>query len=371
MNVHPEAELRYDRSSQTNDRPYSASRRHALTLLEVVLALGLTVVATGLIGGLIQIYQSQLELAKDNVRQTRLARSILTMIADDIRGSLREYQNDDAKTLEQFLTASAVGNASQSMGGMGGSTQSSGITGPTALGSSASVGSSATPGTSSADGTGAETTTTTTASPPSLIGTDSIIEVDVSRPPRPDEYYAETKSLLDSRIVDVPSDSKKVTWFVQAPQLFGIQDPLNQVAGVTLTENAGLVRRALDRSVARWANENGQTQQMAMTGQILAPEVIALSFSYFDGTQWLTTWDSTAQGLPWAVQITIAMQHAKSAREAPITPGTPLSSLLTLPRSETGLETYSLLAIIPGVQLLKNPADQTSTEESSTSSLGF
>jgi type II secretory pathway pseudopilin PulG len=326
-------------------------RRSGLTLLEIVLALSLTVVVTTLIGGLIQIYQGQLEIAKDNVRQTRVARAILSMMADDIRSVLRDYQNDDAKTLEAFLTASASSKA-----GSGG----------TSTGSSSSDATSA--------GMIDTTATTTVAPPPGLIGTDSIIEIDVSRPPRPDEYIGETKSLFDPRIVDIPSDSKKVSYFVQAPQLYGIQDPLNQLAAADPLKNTGLVRRSLDRAITRWAIEQAQTQQLQTSGQIIAPEVVAISFSYFDGLQWVTSWDSNSQGLPWAVQITIAMQHSRFAREAPITPGTPLATLITLPKTETGLETYSTLVVIPGVQLLKTPAEQSTTTdgtESATSSLGF
>jgi hypothetical protein len=373
--------------------------RPAITLLEIILALSLTVLATILIGGLIQIYQGQLEVAKDNIRQTRVARAILTMMADDIRSVLRDYQNDDAKTLEAFLTASAAGSAGQSAGGAagglgatGGTTGQGSAAGQTLTGQTSSTsttsGSGGASGASSGSATGTGTASTgaasagmtdataapTVAPPPGLIGTDSVIEIDVSRPPRPDEYIGETKSLFDPRIVDIPSDSKKVSYFVQAPQLYGIQDQLNQIAGADPLKNTGLVRRSLDRAVTRWANEQAQTQQLQTTGQIIAPEIIALSFSYFDGLQWVTSWDSSSQGLPWAVQITIAMQHSRYAREAPITPGTPLATLITLPKTETGLETYSTLVVIPGVQLLKTPAEQSTTTEgtdTAASSLGL
>ncbi len=350
--------------------------RPAITLLEIILALSLTVLASALIGGLIQIYQGQLEIAKDNIRQTRVARAVLTMMADDVRSVLRDYQNDDAKTLESFLTASASGKAGQSSGGgqSGGGSQGQSPTTGQASPSLTGTGTGTASPSAASLGTTDATAVPTPAPPPGLIGTDSVIEIDVSRPPRPDEYIGETKSLFDPRIVDIPSDSKKVTYFVQAPQLYGIQDPLNQIAGADPLKNTGLVRRSLDRAVTQWANQQAQTQQLQTTGQIIAPEIVALSFSYFDGLQWVTAWDSSTQGLPWAVQITIAMQHARFAREAPIVAGTPLASLITLPKTETGLETYSTLVVIPGVQLLKTPAEQTPTTDSATSatsSLGF
>jgi type II secretory pathway pseudopilin PulG len=357
-----------------------------MTLLEIILALSLTVVATGLIGGLIQIYQGQLEVAKDNVRQARIARSVLTMIADDVRGVIREYQNEDAKTLESFLTASAGQNAAAGQAGgqggtggqtSGGSTSGTGTTTGTTGGTGGSTGGTSTTSTSTSS-TGSTTTDATTEEvppiPPGILGTDSVIEIDVSRPPRPDQYVAEIANPLEARLVDVPSDTKKVSYFVQAPNPYGVQDPLNQAIGGDPQRNSGLVRRSLDRSVTKWANEQAQTMQLSSTGEIIAPEVVALQFSYFDGLQWTPTWDSSTQGLPWAIQITIAMQHAKYAREAPIVPGTSVAALTMLPKTETGLETYSMLAVIPGVQLLKTPADKQAAadaEASATSSLGF
>ena len=174
-------------------------------------------------------------------------------------------------------------------------------------------------------------------------------------------------------MTDIPSDTKKVSYYVQASQLNGIQDPLNNAAGAGIMANGGLVRRSLDRAITRWTQEQGHLDQITNTGQLLAPEIIALSFSYFDGVEWTTTWDSSAQGLPWAIQITIAMQHAKQARNMPLPPGMSLQNILSMTKSESGIETYSILAMVPGAQLLKTPADQATTgnSTSSTSSLGF
>ena len=386
--------------------------RIGLTLIEVLLALSLTVLVTGLIGGLIQIYQGHLEIAKDNVRQARIARAILTMIADDIRGVLRSQSNDDATTLEKFLTASAASNATNGVAGQiasalgggqsGGSQTSSGQTssgqssggqssggqsGGTQSGAGKSSGSGGASGTSSStssstassstNSTSSNSTssdaTTTPAPPPGIYGTENAIEIDVSRPPRPDEYIAEAKNRLESKMTDIPSDTKKVSYYVQASQLNGIQDPLNNAAGAGIMANGGLVRRSLDRAITRWTQEQGHLDQITNTGQLLAPEIIALSFSYFDGVEWTTTWDSSAQGLPWAIQITIAMQHAKQARNMPLPPGMSLQNILSMTKSESGIETYSILAMVPGAQLLKTPADQATTgnSTSSTSSLGF
>ncbi len=50
---------------------------------------------------------------------------------------------------------------------------------------------------------------------------------------------------------------------------------------------------------------------LASQARIIAPEVMTISFRYFDGTQWLTTWDASfMQALPKAVEVTISVRAA-------------------------------------------------------------
>ncbi len=261
------------------------------------------------------------------------------MMADDIRGSLRPQNNNDAAVLEQFLTSNAA-RAAQSQGGRqgGGGGQGSGGQGNGGQGNSgqggggqavadkvvvdklvadkemerrgqvAGVVSQVSPWPPRQavpriqrvimDPTAATDAGTTGTAPPGIFGTETAIEIDVSRPPRPDEYLGEIANPLEARLTDIPSDTKKISYYIQAAQLQGIQDPLEAAAGNGNLANGGLVRRSLDRAVTRWVYEQGQMEQMASTGQLIAPEVVALSFTYFDGLQWTPTWDSSAQGLP-------------------------------------------------------------------------
>lgn len=425
---------------RTVDLPQIVRRfrtRRGISLIEVILALGLTALVTGLIGGLIQLYQGNMDIAKDNVRQARVARAVLTMIADDIRGVLRPMQFDDQATLEEFLAGSistgsgsgislggSQGGGGQSGGpgtpgtgndgtgnpGAGGNNtenngQASGAAGA-ASGSAnrntggnnqgggsngSSTGSSGGTGGSSSSGANASSTnlpstdgslseTTTTNLPVGIYGTSSSIEIDVSRPPRPDEYFGDLNNPLSGKVGDIASDTKTVTYYIQSPGLNGVQDPLTTAAtsntsgsvANSLTQGGGLVRRSLDRAVTRHAYEKGNTQQLQRTGQLVAPEIVSMSFAYFDGQQWLQEWDSSSQGMPWAIQITVAMQHSKAAREAPISPGASMQNLQSLTRGQSGIETYTMMAIVPGANLLKTPAETSSTStDGATSSLGF
>lgn len=349
------------------------SKRSGLTLLEVVLALGLTVVVMLLLSGLMAIYEGNLDIGRDNVRQSRIARAVLAMIADDLRGVIRNSQQDDAASLKKFLSSTSA------TGGMGGQTGAS--AGPPSDGNESSGG-----GSPAANSGGSATTATEeeTASvpPPGIYGSETSLEIDVSRPPRIEEYAAELANPLSGTLIDIPSDIKTVSYYVQAPRIDGIQDPLASlttpasggIAGSALMRNGGLVRRAIDRAVYRWASENGNTTQLTRTGQLIAPEVVAMSFSYYDGQAWTTTWDSSSTGIPWAVKVTIYLQHAKAAREKPVEAGISMTALTSGLLAQSGIEAYSMTVNIPGAQSLSTPAEQqssTSTDSSSTSSLGF
>ena len=161
--------------------------------------------------------------------------------------------------------------------------------------------------------------------PPQLgvYGTQFQLQVDVSRLPRPDEYNPAMSSAQDFQVPTIPSDIKSVAYYLQAPQVlpdteadtirFSRQE--DQLAG-------GLVRRELDRSMARYAVEMGDTTMLAMTGEVLAPEVTSLEFQYFDGLVWGTEWDSELmKGLPQAVRVILTIRPARSPARATTTVG--------------------------------------------------
>ncbi len=168
-----------------------------------------------------------------------------------------------------------------------------------------------------------------------------------------DEYYAQQNGLLNGTLTDLPGDIKSVSYFVQLPTTVGVNDSMNQVSSTQTNVNgvAGLVRRALDRAVLDNAEEMGQSTQLNRTGELVAPEVLALEFSYYDGTQWITTWDSSSQGLPWLVDITLAMQSKTGEKNGTIPPGITLSTLPYDERQRLGIELYNLTVTIPGAQL--------------------
>ena len=147
---------------------------------------------------------------------------------------------------------------------------------------------------------------------PGLIGTQFQIQFDVSRMPRLEEYML----LLDpdaGNLEDVPSDVKTVTYFVQmAGTTVGVDDEMNQFQSanetLAVSGSGGLVRRSLDRLATINAMSTGALASLDATGDLIAPEVVSIEFSYWDGIMWQLQWNSDEMGeLPLAVQVQIGI----------------------------------------------------------------
>ena len=355
-------------------------QRLAFTLLELILSLALTAVVAGLMGSLIQLYLVNQETGRDSVRQAQMARAILNMIAEDVRTTVR-YQKFDTSGLVQLLstdTGSSGGGASgggapsggaSGGGASGGGAPSGGASSGGASSGGASSGGASGGGASGGGASGASTSTAPVALPPGIYGSSTSIEIDVSRLPRPDEYYPKMGNTSTGTLGDMPSDVKTVGYYVQSPRSDGVQDSLGQLSqeAASLTSapvaspNGGLVRRSVDRAVTQYAYEIAQSSQLLRTGELIAPEVLALEFQYFDGATWQTQWDGSQQGLPHVVKITIAMQRDSLSKSKPLDPGIAISSITTSMRQEYGIEVYSTNTIIPGAQLLVAPEGTTAS----------
>lgn len=361
-------------------------KRNAFTLIELMLALSLIVVATALIGGLMQMYARNFATRGEDIRRQQLARAILNMIAEDLR-SVVVNQEFDASVLTQQLgggggasgggggssggassggsvtggagtAGSAASAASAAAGGQGGG-QTGGSSSSGANGGSSNAGSSSGGGAASAQ----SSASSSNISAPGIYGSQSQLTLDVSRLPRADEYIPPMGSVMSATLTDVPGDIKNVTYFVQSPNAMGVQDSMDAFndSMTVASATSGLVRRQLDRAILAYANELGDPSRLNRTGELIAPEVVSLEFSYYDGTQWMTSWDSSTQKLPWLVQITLGMQSATGEAKAAMDAGVSLSLLTYEQRQAYGIEVYVLMVAIPGAQLQATDAESENT----------
>lgn len=315
MTVRPIRQPQTDSHSRTSPQrqiPWH-SGRYGFTLLEVVLTLSMAVVLMSLVGAALQFYAGSMNVRDLDVRRVQLAAAVLQMVSDDLRAATYP-QEFDASALENFL-AGAVG-------GGGGDSVSSAASEVLGIGDG-------NPGTLESPGLESESidlmASTMTLMRPGMIGNETEIQFDISRLPRLEQWQP---ILGDSpaEVADVPSDLKTVTYYVQPPgAVGGVSDPLREYlpqdsdgAAATGQTPGGLVRRELDRAANKWAVETGGISRLLTTGDLLAEEVIAIEFSYFDGVNWQPFWNSDQmQALPLAVQVKLTIGEPASADGEP------------------------------------------------------
>jgi hypothetical protein len=347
------------------------AKRRGLSLLELILALGLSGLILYAVAMAIDLHLRSLDVRRTNVEEAQIARAVLYMIANDIRSTVRRHEVD-MSAIEQ-MAQSALGEAAEALGGAGSSSGGdgdSGGEGGTGTGGSGAGGSgTGGSGTGGSAGdtleqsayTGELASTTELPPVPGLYGNQYQLQLDVSRLPRPDQYQVISQP-NDFSLPNIPSDIKTVTYFVQAAAAGnqGVTDPFRGLRNSPLDASSGLVRREVDRSVMEYALTNGTLNSLASTGDLLAPEVTSIQFQYFDGYAWWPEWDSEQmQGLPVAVEIAIVVTPRNAASNA----------RTTINANATAAEgiVYRLLVHLP----LGEPLTDESSEDSGLENLGL
>jgi prepilin-type N-terminal cleavage/methylation domain-containing protein len=413
----------------TSRRRVRSTPRAGFTLLELMLALALTAVVLVLMNMAIDLHLRSLDARRTQLEESLLARSVLRIIADDIRGVVQSYQQD-VSGVEAMIqqaatsaTAQLAGAASaatsesssgttstsssnnqsssnqspsnQSASSGGGSTtsqqSSSGTTSSRSSGTSGGSGSPSSGTTSSSANTSGTSTTMSSSSGssgstgsstesqatedlsavtvpelPGVYGNQYQLQIDVSRLPRLEEYQTNLSENPLTEVIDIPSDVKTVTYYVQTPPAVSAATAIaNSGTLASLTDpNAnpsGLVRRQLDRAVTSSAVNTGNMTGLENSGEILAPEVTGIEFRYFDGTEWRVEWDtSTEQTLPIAIQILMSVATKGNAAK------TSATATGALPNTRI----YSLVVNLPtgGQSSSSSSESSTGTESSSTTS---
>ena len=344
-----------------------------------MLALALSGVVLYAVSFAVHLHMRALDIRRTNVEEARLARSILQMIANDLRGTIPNYEVDfsgveamikNSASAAATEVADALGAAGGSGGGStGGGSTGGGGTGGGGTGGGGTGGGGTSGGTSGGTGGGAgdesfdetvdETlddgtpgsnntidlaSATTLPAETGLFGNMYQLQVDVSRVPRPDQllaYYNNQAAGNINELRDLPSDIKTVTYYVQIDGGQGVQDEFAKAGQPT---TSGLVRRSLDRQVTQYAAMSGSTTELFQSGELLGPEVVEVQFLYFDGTELLPEWDSIEmKGLPLAVQVTLIVRPS-----LPVQPNSQqFAQTQANSMTQDGLLIYQMLVHLP------------------------
>jgi uncharacterized membrane protein YgcG len=297
----------------------------AFTLFELILAIALSVTLVSLIGTAINLYLTRVDNSRTQVEEAQLARTILAMIADDLRAATI-YQPQDTSAIQQLMSSGtpfdvdSIDDPGRGSGG-GGSGSSAPPGSSSGSGSAGSANSMSTGSGGSSLGSGDSESDTTM--PLGLNGTISELYVDATRLPRREELFATatgytnapigvqtgilgaSASAADAAGITPPTDLKSIRYFLRPGQPV---DPgsaaLTSLAPEAQLAAGGLVRQEIPRSMRLWAEQSGNTAILDSGQALLAPEVIHLEFSYFDGTQLVEYWDMRERNaLPIAVLV--------------------------------------------------------------------
>jgi type II secretory pathway pseudopilin PulG len=252
-----------------NRRTSYLRARSAMTLLELILALFIASLVMMAIAMAIQLQAMTVDSRRNVVEEVQLARAILKQISDDLRSAARyeELTISDASS-EAIATGDDANAADSALSDLD-------------LQNSANV-----------------------TSIPGIFGTQYQLQVDVSRVPRIDEFQPLMPESA-GQMIDVPSGYRTIAYYV------GVQtDP------TTGEQVTGLIRRELDRTITDFAVRMGNIANIESQGELLAAEVTAIEFRYFDGVQYLYEWDtSLTTALPLAVEINLWLRSPVSGRD--------------------------------------------------------
>lgn len=273
-------------------------------MLELVLAMALSTFIIAALGMAITLTLRSADVRRTNVEEAALARGILQRMAADIRGAVYPVPVEFSG-FEELAAQAGVGDAAEAdLGEVTDETEPDTETteDETEVGltdQNVDIAGTAIP-----------------AAKPGLYGNQFELQIDISRPPRIDEYEAALAISEDP--LDIVSDVKTVAWYVLPPTAQVQQDalgpsPVNNTGGLASFNSpqsvGGLARREIDRAVTIYASQVGGGADLQNSADVLAPEVDSVEFLYFDGLVWSTFWDSNARGgLPFAVKIRIGIR---------------------------------------------------------------
>lgn len=270
------------------------ARRPGYTLIEVLLALGLSGLLMILVYASMQYYWQLDTSGRIDMERGQLARTIIRRMEMDIRSITY-------KPPQQTATADSGEQAADEGAG---NTQSGSDT-------------DANPQTSTLDIVEEQSTMI---SDVHLIGTSQQLEMIVLRPTR-----NRTGSYEDELFAQRESDRRKVGY------LFSASGP----AGVP-----GLYYRNVDQQIEYSMELQGSSVDPLSEYELLVPELTGLQFQYLDGTtnSWVDAWHSRDMaGLPRAIKITFQFLPASASD----------SDRLRQSRTSASTEVYQTVVQIP------------------------
>jgi len=290
-----------------NSKKRIARRSVGYTLLELLLALSLTVILVSLIAGAIQTNGLTLTRVQSSIERKQAARGILGMMQNDLRAGIQYKANEYAGLQDLFRSIQlAYGQSPVDI-----ETSDDPLDQLEQLEQLAQLGEAGGGGVE-AEGSGTadrdsefeeEITEPEVEGAPVFIGASNFFSIDISRLPRIDQYHPSIRTAQESS--NTLADVKTVSYFVSQSNGQNERRAANLIRTPQgrQTVTGGLFRRQIDRSVAKFEGLES-TAEPDLYSELVAQEVVEVSFRYFDGASWFTQWDSEEKGgFPLAVEM--------------------------------------------------------------------
>jgi type II secretory pathway pseudopilin PulG len=277
----------------------SRNRRPGFTLLEVLLA---TVIGIMLLGGLYVTFEmvlKQSDAGRVAVENGDLSRAIVNRMTLDLSGSLGPLPPKSGGGLPQDASNSSSSSSS------GGSSSSSSSTTPT-------TGTGAATGSTTGTETETETSSTETTTAETSVAADVPFQGGVFGSDKQLTLYV---SRVPTDLLDVNSAAQTALGGDPKPDLRRITYYLGATGGLCRQEQflvtADGVRNSIDPDFTR------------ETVDLIAEEVVDVTFEYYDGGLWSSTWagddenedGKTVKGPPRAIRMTLVIEDGNGTQK--------------------------------------------------------
>lgn len=260
---------------KTSPPHFRRQRRSGFTLIEVLIALTLSVALVSAIYYAVSLHWRYEQVGRERIQRTQITLAILRLLSEDV-GSIafvppKTTTGDDAADSTETSEEDTSAEDTDTEAAM----TSEGNTDSTTVTQQASLG---------------------------IVGTADTLQLDVSLPRRMDSIVSGSETAPASSTIE--SDSLRITW-----SMIGIDSATATQQGPDAAPSQ-LARNVIDRlAEAVTLDEITDTDPTQESSGIIAPEVVSLAFRYYDGYSWFDTWDSVeAQRLPRAIEVTMGFR---------------------------------------------------------------
>ena len=267
----------------------SLTGRSGFTLIEVLVALALSLVLISAIYSAVSLHWRYETLGRERIDRAQVSLAILRLLSEDV-GSVA-FTAPKGPNEEESAAVESAETAAKAAGTSATPAQTKAVTSKV----------------TSANTVGASTSTFSSLG---IVGTTDVLQLDISQPAREDFIPTDSTTQPASTTTaeatpSAESDQVRVKWGMARP----LRAPDSATGPRALVANPALAREMADRLWKSFETDEDTTSSSLNTpldeSSILAREVVSLRFRYYDGYSWVSEWNSTTRGrLPRAIEVT-------------------------------------------------------------------